>query len=249
MATQTEKGSEIRCVFCNRELSKEETVRYRGAISCRECALSQKQVRHQVARPFFLLASIGCIIGLLTVEFNMVYDLMYRQVLLFMYSPPLPLYFAGLSIAVILQSLGFYAINRPINRNVGIEVAVIGLVTALLQIASVMDIIVNGPFVMIEEVLYPKDFTNYFSTTHLVYSLFMLAAGLSILVEIGRTRIQNIAIAAGALYLASGATLASVYIWPSIGFIHILMYVVAFVFFITQRDTPEEKPITTLGYE
>ena len=249
MATHTEEKSEIRCVFCNRKLSREEIVRYRGVISCRECARSQRQIPSQAARPFFLLASIGCIVGLMTVEFNMLYDLMHRQVLLPSYIPPLPMYFAGLSIAVILQSLGFYAINRPINRNVGIEVAVVGLVTALLQIVSVMDIIVNGPFVMIEEVLYPKDFTNYFSTTHLVYSLFMLAAGLSILVEIGRTGIENVAIAAGALYIASGVTVASVYIWPAVGLVHILMYVVVFVYFISRRETPVEKTITTWGYE
>ena len=179
----------------------------------------------------------------------MLYDLTYRQVLLSSYIPPLPLYFAGLSIAVILQSLGFYVINRPINKNIGIVVVIVGLVTALLEIFSVMDIIVNGQFVMIEDVIYPKDFTNYFSTAHLAYSLFVLVAGLSILVEIGRTRIQNIAIAAGALYLVSGATAASAYIWPVVAFTHVLLYAVAFVYFVTRRVTPEEKPITTLGYD
>lgn len=249
MTTKAEEKNEIRCVFCDRKLSREEVVRYRGAISCRECASSQEQTPHMAARPFFLLASIGCIIGLMTVEFNLIYDLMYRQVLLSSYIPPLPLYFTGLSIAVILQSLGFYAMNKPINKNVGILVVIVGLLVALLQIFSVMDIFVNGPFVMIEEVLIPKDFTNYFSTTHLVYSIFVLAAGLSILVEIGHTRIENTAIAAGALYLVSGVTVASAYIWPAVGFLHIVMYAVAFVYFITRRETPEEKPITTLGYE
>ncbi len=249
MATQAEKKSEVKCIFCHKELSGEQIVRYRGAISCRECALSQEQTPRLRARPVFLLASIGCIIGLLTVEFNMLYDLMYRQVLLSSYIPPLPAYLAGLSIAVILQSFGFYAFNKPFNKRVGIMVASVGFITALLQIFSVMEIIVNGPFIVTEETLYPKDFTNYFSTTHLVYSLFVLVAGLSIVVEIGRTKIQNIAIAAGVLYIASGVMGASAYIWLPVGLLHILMYATAFVFFITRKEAPEEQPITTLEYE
>lgn len=244
-------GSEIetilRCTFCGKGLSKTESVRYRGALSCNECAQAQEPFKDFRERPFFILGAFGTLIGLFVVTLTVLQALTYI-LLMWSYAPPLIFYFGGLAVALVLQGFGVYALNQseiPIAGKIG---ALVAFVSAFAQSVAIWDLIVDGPFYIIDNQTFTKGF-GYYPFTVVSYTLFSLIVGLGILLQIGRTRIDNTTIVAGSMYLVGGSIGAFSYSWPPVGFLHIFMYAAAFFFFFTKKEFIEKDPIETLDYK
>ncbi|MCJ7817534.1 MAG: hypothetical protein MUP60_01680, partial [Candidatus Thorarchaeota archaeon] len=106
-------------------------IRYRGAISCMDCAQKQKQGSKLTSKPFFYLAGIGCLIGIV----NFIYFTFHGLIFLLgnetSYIQPLAI-FAGMTITLCLISFGLYMITRDNLRIAGI----IGMLTALLAAST-----------------------------------------------------------------------------------------------------------------
>ncbi len=59
-----EDSPSVKCIFCGRPLTRDEMVRYRGAIACRECADAAKSEQESYANPaFFIVGGIGALIA------------------------------------------------------------------------------------------------------------------------------------------------------------------------------------------
>ena len=243
-----EKPTGLTCIFCGKELSKSDAVRYRGAISCRECALAQEPFKDFKEKPFFLLASVGAIIGLFVVTMTVLHALIFAPMEMGFYVPPMMFYFSGIAIALVLQSFGIYALNRSYIYTASVVGVLVTVASALAQVLAIFDLIVDGPYYVIDSQVFAKGF-GYFSYVTISYTLFSFAVGLGILLHIGRTRIDNVTVLTGAMFLLGGSLGSFSYIWPPVGFLHIIMYAVAFLFFFTKEELLEEEPIETLDYK
>jgi hypothetical protein len=164
------------------------------------------------------------------------------------YIPQMMFYFSGISIALFLQSFGVYALNRTHLHSVAIITALATFVAGIAQVVAIWDLVTNGPYYFINTVRYTKGFL-YYSYTTATYALFSVAVGLGILFLLTRTKLDNTSIAAGALYLVGGSLGVFGFLWPPVGFLHILMYVVAFLFFFTRKEMTEKEPVETLDYK
>ena len=243
-----EKQSILTCIFCGKELSKSEMVRYRGAISCKDCAKSQEPVKDFKERPFFLLASIGTLIGLFVVTVTVAQVFSFVPMQIDLYIPNMTFYFGGLAIALILQGFGVYALNRSQIQSVGILGALTAFVSAIAQIIAIWDLAIDGPYYVIGSTTFTKGF-GYYSYTTVTYTLFSLAVGIGILLLIGNVKLDNTSVVAGAMYLVGGSIGAFGYVWPPMGVLHIFMYVAAFVFFFTRKEIVEKDPVESLDYK
>ena len=229
-------------------MSKSEIVRYRGALSCRDCAQAQEPIKQFNGRPFFLLAAIGTLVGLFVVTVTAVQALSFVPMQIDLYFPHMTFYFGGMAIALVLQGLGVYALNRSHIYALGIIGALTAFVSAIAQVIAIWDLVANGPYYMIGTNTFTKGF-GYYSYSAVTYTLFSLAVGLGILLLIGRTNLDKTSLVAGAMYLVGGSLGAYGFLWPPMGFLHILMYAAAFMFFYTWKDIIEQKPVETLDYK
>jgi phosphotransferase system glucose/maltose/N-acetylglucosamine-specific IIC component len=93
----------------------------------------------------------------------------------------------------------------------------------------------------------PKGYV-YYGWAVILYILFLGVAGIGIMLYVGRTKIQNTTVAAVGLYLLMAGLVPFGYTMPPVGFVHALLYAVAFVFFFTREDTVEREPVETLDY-
>jgi hypothetical protein len=243
-----EKSKLLTCTFCGKEFDKSEMVRYRGALSCKTCAYSQEPVEDFNERPFFLIASIGTLIGLFVVTVTVVEAFNFTPMQVDFYTPDMGFYFGGMAIALVLQGFGVYALNRSGILAIAIIGALAAFVSAIAQIVALWDLMTNGPYYVISDVTLRKGF-GYYSYTTTTYIIFSFAVGLGILLLMAQAKLDNTSIAAGALYLIGGTLGIFGYLWPPVGFLHILMYVVAFMFFFTRKNIIEKEPIETLDYK
>jgi len=244
----SEKSSILTCSFCGKELSKAEMVRYRGALACRTCAQAQEPVKDFKEQPFFLLAALGTLIGLIVVTVSVIEALKFVPMQFDFYIPQMMFYFSGISIALFLQAFGVYALNRANLHSVAIITTLATLLAGIAQIAAIWDLVTNGPYYFINSVRFTKGFL-YYSYTTAAYALFSIAVGLGILFLLTMVRLDNTSIAAGGLYLVGGSVGVFGFLWPPFGFLHILMYSVAFIFFFTRKESIEKQPIETLDYK
>jgi hypothetical protein len=243
-----ETSSILTCTFCGKDLSKDEIVRYRGALSCKTCAQAQEPVKDFNERPFFLLAALGTLIGLFVVTVSVIDALSFYPMQFDFYVPQLGFYFSGIFFALILQGFGVYALNRTDLHSVAIITSLATVIAAVAQIVAIWDLATNGPYYVFNSVTYTKGFV-YYSYATAAYTLFAIAVGLGILFMLTKTKLENTSIAAGGLYLVGGSLGVFGFLWPPFGFLHILMYAVAFVFFFTRKEIVEKEPIETLDYK
>ena len=103
---------EIKCIFCEKELEQHEMVRFKGAISCRECAEKQKPLSNPIAKPFLYLAGVGCLVGMVNFLYFTIHGYLLTPIYLSAYIQPLVPYYSGMIITLVLFSLGLYYINR-----------------------------------------------------------------------------------------------------------------------------------------
>jgi hypothetical protein len=151
----------IKCSFCDRELERSEMVRYRGAISCRDCAEKQEPVSNPILRPFVYFAGIGCLIGMLNFIFFTGNYTLYALVYPASYIQPLGPFFAGLTVTVILLAVGLYAINR-VYFYIGSLISVLfGILAAASSAFALYDFIVAGPYYEIEGTIHTKTIGYY----------------------------------------------------------------------------------------
>ena len=230
---------EIKCIFCKRDLQKHEMVRYRGAISCGDCAEKQKQGSKRTSKPFYYLAGIGCLIGILNFIYFTFHGLIFLPGNTTSYIQPLVPYFAGMSITLGLISFGFYMITRDNLRIAGI----IGMLTALLGASTsalaLFDFVTTGPYYVLESITYTKTL-NYYPTTVATYSLFGLVAAIVILLHMTDFKTENVSVASAAFFFISAAIVMTTSTLIIAVFIHAFTYALTFVFFITRERWFEE---------
>jgi hypothetical protein len=248
MDTETARQSSLKCVFCGKEINPEAAVRYRGALACPECAASHREVKQFNETPFYYAASIGCLVGLVNVLYAMMHALQYAWLGPTIYQPPLELYIALFTISVPLQALGLYALHRLELHKVGTVALLVGLITTLTLVVALFDLITTGPAYTLNETLFFKSF-NYYASASALYALFMLVAGLEIILYIGRTKIENWTLAAAAMYLVGGGTAPFSYVVPPFGIVHSITYALAFIYFFTRRRSIVPEPIETVEYQ
>ena len=237
---------EVNCIFCGKDLGpSDEKVRYRGAISCVECANKQKGSAEPVLRPFYYLAGIGCIVGMLTFAYFTAHVFLFSNIDPESYIQPLVPFYGGLTITVALLSLGLYAINRVHLFIASIVGVLVSIYTSVISGLAVYDVVVNGPYFVIEEITFTKT-VNYYSSAIGAYSLFAFVIALAILLHMTNIKTEIVSIAAAALFLLATTIAMSIFTWLIAGFINILVYLVAFVFFVTRRRIYEEAAIQPL---
>ena len=242
---EKENDIEIKCIFCERDLLKHEMIRYRGAISCRDCAEKQKHGSKLTSKPFYYLAGIGCLIGIV----NFVYFTFHGLILLpgneTSYIQPLVPYFTGMTITLSVISFGLYMITRDNLRIAGI----IGMLTALLAASTsalaLFDFTTTGPYYVLESITYTKTL-NYYPTTLAIYSLFGLVAGIVILMHMTDFKTENVSIASAAFFFSSAGIVMTTWTWYLAGLIHAFTYALTFAFFITRERRFEEESIQPL---
>ena len=188
--------------------------------------------------------------GLTIALYALVHTLKFANVGPAFYYPPLDLYFAAFMVSVPLQAIGFYALNRMDLRRLAIVIVVVGIVTIAALGWSLYDFVFAGPSYRLEGTftIMPKGY-NYYPTAGGLLFLFHLAAGSSVLLSLGRKKVENLAIATGALYLLGGGLAVFSYLVPPVAFLHAFMYAVAFIFFFTREDTKEKEPVETVRYQ
>lgn len=247
MTIEGEKDTTVKCVFCGKELDKDTMVRYRGALACRNCAKEKGPTRQFNERPFYILAAIGCIVAIPTILYTVMHGLILGP-LPGTYSPPMAVYFGGFVISIPFQALGFLALNKTELPKVAILTTILSLGLMAIQAWSLYDFVVNGPTYLVETTVHPKDFT-YYSLATVTYTLFMATAAGAILIGYGRTNLNNPAVAAGGMYLLGSGTNLFIQILPTVGFFHVFIYAVAFVFFMTRQDVREPDSIASVDYK
>jgi hypothetical protein len=246
--TERSEPTILKCVFCGRELSPDTAVRFRGALACQECAASHREVRRFNEAPFYAAAALGCLIGLINVLYAMADALQYAPLGPTIYEPPLQLYFTLFILSVPLQAMGLYALHRVELHKAGILTLLIGLATTAILVVSLYDLMVTGPTYVVNETVFFKSF-NYYASASAFYALFMLSAGLGIVLYVGRTKIENWTLAAAAMYLIGGGVAPFSYVVPPFGFVHSIAYAFAFIFFFTRRSSEVTEPVESLEYE
>lgn len=236
---------EIKCIFCERDLQKHEMIRYRGAISCRDCAEKQKKVSKLTSTPFFYLAGIGCLIGIVNFVYFTFHGLIYLPGNMTSYIQPLTSYFAGMTMTLVLISFGLYMITRDNLRIAGF----IGMLTALLAASTsalaLFDFTAMGPYFVVESITYTKTL-NYYPTALATYSLFALVAAIVILLHMTDFKTENVSIAAAGFFLISASVAMTAWTWYLAGLIHAFTYALTFAFFVTRERLIEEEPIQLL---
>ncbi|MCK4567060.1 MAG: hypothetical protein KAU48_07100 [Candidatus Thorarchaeota archaeon] len=236
---------DVKCVFCGKELEQHEMVRFRGAISCRECAEKQKPLSNPIAKPFLYLAGVGCLVGMVNFLYFTIHGYLLTPIYLSAYIQPLVPYYTGMIITLVLFSLGLYYINR-IHLHVA---SIIGMLTALIAASisalALIDFVTTGPYYIVESITYTKMIT-YYPNAIAAYSIFGFVAGLSILLHMANIKTENIPLASAGLFLLSAALVMTSWTLLYASFIHVLAYAVTFVFFVTRKPIFEEEPIKPL---
>jgi hypothetical protein len=236
---------EIKCIFCERDLQKHEMVRYRGAISCGVCAEKQKRESKLTSKPFFYLAGIGCLIGIV----NFIYFTFHGLILLpgneTSCIQPLVPYFAGMTITLSLISFGFYMITRDNLRIAGIIGMLTALIAALTSALALFDFVTTGPYYVVESITYTKTL-NYYPNTLGTYTLFLLVAAIVILLHMADFKTENVSIASAALFLLSAGIVMTTSTWILAGLIHASAFALTFAFFVTRVKWFEEEAIQPL---
>ncbi|TFG98272.1 hypothetical protein E4H12_06585 [Candidatus Thorarchaeota archaeon] len=245
MQQEVDNHIEIKCIFCERDLQKHEMIRYRGAISCMDCAEKQKQGSKLTSKPFFYLAGIGCLIGIVNFIYFTFHGLIFLPGNETSYIQPLASYFAGMTITLGLISFGLYMITRENLRIAGI----IGMLTALLAASTtalaLFDFATMGPYFVLDSITYTKTL-NYYPTTLATYSLFGLVAAIVILLHMSDFKTENVSIASASFFLLSASIVMTTWTWYLVGLIHAFTYVLTFAFFVTRERPFEEEPIQLL---
>ncbi len=156
MTAGSENKSVLRCVFCGKHLDPDQIVRFRGAISCEECA-KKAEAEHPLKRsplwfwlavPGALIAAIGSMLCLKVVwtypsfvlggagDFSYSW---YGQAVLVL----------GIGLAV--TSLGFIGLYRNYDRPVGLLLAASCLVNGVTAFAFYWASLMVDPLAPIEE--------------------------------------------------------------------------------------------------
>jgi len=243
MVENNKEDTEVKCIFCGRDLNRSEMVRYRGAISCRDCAEKQKPDSNPIIRPFVYLAGIGCLIGMLTFIYFTLHITLYSQVFPTSYIQPLGPFFGGMILTQVFVAFGLYAINR-IHLY---QASIIGTLTSLLAAVSstfaLFDFITVGPYFIVNESVFPKTL-DYYPTAMATYILFVIVTALAILLHMANTKTEYVSIISVVLFLLS--TLIVMSIWILAGFLNIAAYAVAFGFFVSRKQGHEELQIRPL---
>ncbi|MHA1634667.1 MAG: ATP synthase subunit I [Candidatus Thorarchaeota archaeon] len=171
MVENNDNDVEVKCIFCEKDLERSKMVRYRGAISCRECAEKQKQKAgsNPIIRPFFYLAGIGCLIGMLNFIYFTFDVYLYSQIDPASYIQPLGLFFGGMVVTIALMAMGLYAINRVHLYIASIVGVLTGIVAAASSVLAVYDFVTAGPYYVIEMVTYTKTI-SYYPTALVMYA-------------------------------------------------------------------------------
>ncbi len=248
MDTMTEDENnnvEIKCIFCEKELEQHEMVRYKGAISCRECAEKQEPISKLRSKPLFYLAGIGCLVGIVNFVYFTFHLLVFMPVEGIDYIQPLVPYLAAMTITLILVSFGLYAVNSMHLPKVGI----ISMLTALLMgstyALALYDFVTDGPYYVIESITYTKTLT-YYPNLLASYSLFAMIAAIGILLHMSNFKTENVSIASASFLLISAVMVMFPVQIVINGFIHAFTWAVTFVFFVTRKQIIEEEPIKPL---
>ncbi len=236
---------EIKCIFCEKELEQNEMVRFRGAISCRECAEKQKPPSNLITKPFLYLAGVGCLVGMVTILYFVIHGYLLTPIYQFDYIQPIVPYYTGMIITLVLFSVGLYAINRIHLHVAGIIGVLTALVAASVSALAMLDFVTTGPYYIVESTTYIKTLTFY-PNVIAAYTIFALVAGLSILLHMANIKTENIPIASAALLLLSSALVMTSWTLLYASLLHILTYAVTFVFFVTRKQIFEEEPIKPL---
>lgn len=247
MSIDSEQETTLKCIFCGKELEKHEIIRYKGALACRDCAHEKGPTKQFNERPFYIIAGLGCIIPIPAILYTVMHGLMFAP-LPGLYSPPLAVYFGAFVISIPLQALGLFALNKTELPRVAILTTVIAIVLTIIQAQALYDFVVLGPTYLGESVILAKDFV-YYSLAMVTYTLFMVTAGGAILFGLGRTRLDNPAIAAAGMYILGSGTNLFHQLIPAVGFVHVFIYAVAFVFFMTRENVKEPDAIASVGYQ
>ena len=236
--------TQVNCIFCGKDLApSDDKVRYRGAISCRECAEKQESTSSPMMKPFVYLAGIGCIIGMLTFVGFGIHGLLFAST---DYIQPVGSFFAGMTVALVTISFGLYVINRNyllVGSFIGMLTA---LVTAIVSGLAVLDFVTNGPYYTINDAIYTKTL-SYYSTAVGTISLFCLVTALAILMHMTNTRTDNVSIAsAGMMFVSAGIALYS-WTWFLPSFITAFAFALTFIFFVSRKQISEEEDIQPLS--
>jgi len=245
LTENTSNDLEIKCSFCERTLERSEIVRYRGAISCRECAEKKSTQSKPMIKPFVYLAGIGCLIGMLTFIYFTLDVTLYSQVFSESYIQPLVPFYAGMTATIVLVSLGLYAINRVHLFQASIVGVLMGILAASSSAMALYDFVTLGPYFVIEEITFTKTI-YYYPTVLATYSLFVIVAALSILLHMANIKTETVSIASVALFLLSASIVMSIWTWIIAGALNTLTYAVAFGFFVSRKSVYDEEPIQPL---
>jgi len=236
---------DVKCIFCARELEQHEMVRFKGAISCRECAEKQKPLSNPLTKPFLYLAGVGCLVGMVTFLYFTIHGYLYAHISGSAYIQPLVPYYTGMTITLVLFSLGLYAINRVHLHVAGIIGMLTALLASVISALSLIDFVTTGPYYIVESITYTKAIT-YYPNAIAAYTIFGLVAGLSILLHMANIKTENIPIASAGLFLLSAALVMTSWTLLYASLIHVLAFAVTFVFFVTRKQIVEEEPIKPL---
>jgi len=245
LTENTSNDLEIKCSFCERTLERSEIVRYRGAISCRECAEKNSTQSNPMIKPLVYLAGIGCLIGMLTFIYFTLNVTLYSQVYPESYIQPLVPFYAGLTLTVVLVSLGLYAINRVQLFQASIVGVLMGILAASSSAMALYDFVTTGPYFVIDEITITKTIF-YYPTVLATYSLFVIVTALAILLHMANTKTETVSIASAALFLLSSSIVMSIWTMIVAGAVNTLAYAVVFGFFVSRRSIYDEEPIQPL---
>lgn len=235
----------VKCIFCQKELDRSEMVRFRGAISCRECAKKQKPSSNPILKPFFYLAGFGCLIGMVTSIYFSFHVHFFANINPESYIQPIVELFGGMAVTIALMSLGLYAINRLHLFAASIVGLLMGTITAICNALAVYDFVVDGPYYVTETGIHTKTI-SYYPIPIVLISLFAIIAASSILLHMTNIRTEYVSLIAAGLLLFSSILVIPIMSWIVTGTLNALVYAAVFIFFMTRRRIYAEADIQSL---
>lgn len=148
---QQEKKTVVRCTFCGEPLKRDDMVRYRGAVACRQCAEDAKKQQERFTSPvFFTVGGIGALIA----GAGSIGYILSRLL-------PLPQWvvsgFTLVSVGLALISLGNLGLYFNWDRKWGFFLAALSLAGCFGGLVFVQNYIALGPAPYLEEIpaIYP----------------------------------------------------------------------------------------------
>ncbi|MHA2140311.1 MAG: hypothetical protein ACXADC_05345 [Candidatus Thorarchaeota archaeon] len=194
----------VNCTYCGKILLREEMVRYRGAISCRSCAIeAQERDKQKIAhyQRWFTFGAVGSLVGVFIATF-----IQWSGILFF--TPEIS--YVVLAAVILMQVFAVYGLYLISDQSIVLASIVAGGFTFLTLISEYIIFPILIPIAEIDNAI--------ITGSQIGMVAFFIITGLVILLTRQHFESESLTAGSGALYLTVGSTLFRIPFAPTLLF-------------------------------